>query len=562
MDILSKVKEWKTHRKSQKHTTQTANDPADDTNSEKSKSKTVTIIDSLTLALELAQQVADVAEAAPFVGPAAKLLSNLLGSYKEMKSANDKRDVLATHIADLAGDMSATVLHMKAINYSDLLGATEFVDEYDEKGKLVRWAARNQLGDEMDNLNQELNAFGDRFRTHRLVDLTINQSVNTATMIRILDNMTQIHDAIAEQNLEAMKQKLENWLLNPPDMKQKHSDSEKLRTKGTGLWLLEGDEFINWQDNAGFLWLEGPCAGKSVLSSAVIQHLFSENKKLFQARIMAPRPAVAFFYFDFRNPDRQSTEIALRRVVLQLSAQSPEKYETLNEEYELSEGQTLPNFEELLVILEKILRELGRTYIILDGLDECDDYEQVTELVSRLRDWTKPPLHLFIAAQPRSIFTEQFQGVKPLHFDAAQEDIQRFVTNELKNNYKLKIWRPHAARVIDQVTRKSKGMFRLAAMLLIELSKCKFVDKLDKTLKDLPDKLFAVYDRFFERIPKEDWVYVDVVLRWIMFSFQPLTLELLSDAIAFDFPAQQNTTPICPIDGRITVPRLLTGWKG
>jgi hypothetical protein len=42
--------------------------------------------------------------------------------------------------------------------------ATEFVDEYDEKGKLVRWAARNQLGDEMDNLNQELNAFGDRFR--------------------------------------------------------------------------------------------------------------------------------------------------------------------------------------------------------------------------------------------------------------------------------------------------------------------------------------------------------------------------------------------------------------
>jgi hypothetical protein len=82
MDILSKVKEWKTHRKSQKHTTQTANDPVDGTNSEKSKSKTVTIIDSLTLALELAQQVADVTEAAPFVGPAAKLLSNLLGSYK------------------------------------------------------------------------------------------------------------------------------------------------------------------------------------------------------------------------------------------------------------------------------------------------------------------------------------------------------------------------------------------------------------------------------------------------------------------------------------------------
>jgi hypothetical protein len=45
-----------------------------------------------------------------------------LSLSQEMKSANDKRDVLATHIADLAGDMSATVLHMKAINCSDLAG--------------------------------------------------------------------------------------------------------------------------------------------------------------------------------------------------------------------------------------------------------------------------------------------------------------------------------------------------------------------------------------------------------------------------------------------------------
>ncbi|KAJ6474844.1 hypothetical protein C8R45DRAFT_935372 [Mycena sanguinolenta] len=208
MDLLLKVKEWKTYRKSQKHITQTTNDPADVTNSEKSRSKAATIIDNLSLALQLAQQVAYITEAAPFFGPAAKLLSNLLGSYNEMTSVNEKRDVLATHIADLTGDLTATVLQMKAINYLDLVGrlrgdldqyfalslrlitkATEFVDKYDDTGKFIHWAARNQFGDEMDQLNQELNTFGDRFRTNRLVDLTINQSLNTETMNQIRDTV-------------------------------------------------------------------------------------------------------------------------------------------------------------------------------------------------------------------------------------------------------------------------------------------------------------------------------------------------------------------------------------
>jgi hypothetical protein len=37
------------------------------------------------------------------------------------------------------------------------------VDEYDHKNQLVRIAARSQLGDEIDKLNQELDAFGARF---------------------------------------------------------------------------------------------------------------------------------------------------------------------------------------------------------------------------------------------------------------------------------------------------------------------------------------------------------------------------------------------------------------
>jgi hypothetical protein len=42
-------------------------------------------------------------------------------------------------------------------------------------------------------------------------------------------------------------------------MKQKQHETQKLRKEGTGTWFLKGTKFIEWQDNAGALWIQGPC---------------------------------------------------------------------------------------------------------------------------------------------------------------------------------------------------------------------------------------------------------------------------------------------------------------
>jgi hypothetical protein len=42
-------------------------------------------------------------------------------------------------------------------------------------------------------------------------------------------------------------------------MKQKQLDTQKLRQDGTGMWLLDGEIFIYWQDNPGVLWIQGTC---------------------------------------------------------------------------------------------------------------------------------------------------------------------------------------------------------------------------------------------------------------------------------------------------------------
>jgi hypothetical protein len=84
--------------------------------------------------------------------------------------------------------------------------------------------------------------------------------------------------------------------------------------------------------------------------------------------------------------------------------------------------------------------------------------------------------------------------------------------------------------------------FRLAACLLLELSRRRWgiETKLNEILDNLPSDLYGIYDRFLEGIDKEDFIYVEGVFRWIMFSLQSLSLVQLADAVAFDFSSPER----------------------
>ncbi|KAJ6465578.1 hypothetical protein DFH09DRAFT_1295347 [Mycena vulgaris] len=507
-------------------------------------------IDNLTVALGLVQQVANIVREVPFIAPAAALMAEILEVYKVAKATGDKRDVLLANIVELTRDLCGTILRMEATNHVDLIGrlkvdiegytallarASLFIKRYDTQGVVKHLAARNELGSEILALNRELDSFGARFRTNRLVDLALNQSVNTRTLDRV-------HDMVLEE-------KLEKWLACP-DMKQKQLETLELRHKGTGHWLLEGHKFIQWQDNPGSLWIWGPLISELV-----------DDKRGFKdlANSYSP-PVIAFFYFDFKDKQGQAVDSALRRIILQLSAQSPNPSKTLEEHYKLkSGGQTLPTYQELQKILEALLMELGHTYIILDALDECQEGDQrrLVDFISALRKWTQTPLHLLLTSQPRRVFAERLPGITYIELgsDLAQEDIRIFVESELQ---RLGPW---ASRAADRVVSKSNGMFRMAACLIVDISRCPWEDELDKTLDNFPDDLFGIYDRFLQGIRPEHILYAEAALRWLVFSRKPLALHELSDAIAFDFsdPTQYIYKPSRRERNAVMIPRWLEG---
>ncbi|KAJ7723733.1 hypothetical protein DFH07DRAFT_1067168 [Mycena maculata] len=492
------------------------------------------VIDNLALALDVTEKLASFAQTIPFIAPAAGFLSQILKTYKEVKDASDKRDALLDRVTSITQDLCGTILRMEATNHLDMIGrlkpdietytrlleeASKFVAQYDGLGGIRSGIGRNQFGDKFNEFQQELDVFGARFRAN----LAMQQST-------IKETLDKVHDMTVEK-------KLEEWLRSPPDMRQKQHETQKLRKEGTCRWFLEGSAFIEWQDNAGSLWIQGASGtGKSVLSSSVIQKLI-DDQQLFAD--LGKASAVAFFYFDFKAKDGNTVETALRRIVLQLSAQSPHPFRALDKQYNLSKGQALPNYQDLQRILKELLEQLGRVYIILDALDECPDTElaQLITLLTMLREWTGSPLHLFFTSQTRASFTDAFTDIPCvfLESDVTQPDVELFIASELRENLKMKTWASRADEIIHRVLHKSSGMFRLAACLLLELSRCKRQNELNKMLENLPGDLFGIHDRFLEIVRPEDLVYVTGVLRWLIFSAQHLDLAEVADAVAFDF---------------------------
>ncbi|KAJ7830975.1 ankyrin repeat-containing domain protein [Mycena leptocephala] len=215
--------------------------------------------------------------------------------------------------------------------------------------------------------------------------------------------------------------------------------------------------------------------------STVIEELFMRRGN---------NTAIAYFYFDFSDDSKQNMEIALCRLVLQLSR---------------PDGS---DWAELLDLLQKLLQQLGRTYLILDALDECGNYDIIATFVQK----------------------------------------SLLGRSTLASSKMLKAWESKSATIISRIIQKSNGMFRLAYCLLQELERCKKPAELDATLDALPNTLHDTYARWLgpEMLPAQYLPDVKKLLHWMIYSARPLTVAELEDTIAFDFsnPARYIFDPV------------------
>ncbi|KAG4279932.1 hypothetical protein FPRO06_11265 [Fusarium proliferatum] len=144
------------------------------------------------------------------------------------------------------------------------------------------------------------------------------------------------------------------------------------RADGTCKWIFERQEFKDWRDAKGnsVLWYNAlPGSGKSVLASAVINHLREQ-----------PESEVVYFFYTFKSASTRQETCGLRSIALQLLSKLDEasRLSRLTAQYDtaINEGRLeLSNndSDEVVKLLATLLthERFAQLYVVLDGLDEC-----------------------------------------------------------------------------------------------------------------------------------------------------------------------------------------------
>ncbi len=183
-----------------------------------------------------------------------------------------------------------------------------------------------------------------------------------------------------------------------------------------------------------------------------------------------------YFYFDFRDQDKQHRRNLLPSLLLQLSVQSPPCCDILSCLYSAHDnGEQKPSDSVMIRCLKDMLTitNLQPVYIILDALDECPNWpgipsprEQVLALVKELVELHLPYLHICVTSRPefdiRATLTPLAHHRVSLHDESGQKkDIVDYVNSVVYSDSEtmMKRWREDEKKmVIETLSEKADGM--------------------------------------------------------------------------------------------------------
>jgi hypothetical protein len=188
----------------------------------------------------------------------------------------------------------------------------------------------------------------------------------------------------------------------------------------------------------------------------------------------AGRASVAYFYFDFRDVDKQRLSNLLPSLLVQLSARDDTCCDKLSQLYsEHDRGVQKPSDRAMAECLKQMVALEGQapTYIILDAIDECpvtssipSPREEVLELVEDLVGLHLPNLHICVTSRPEpdiQIVLERLtERPVSLHDESGQmEDIANYVSSSVHSDRRMGRWRDEDKElVIKTLSERAEGM--------------------------------------------------------------------------------------------------------
>ena len=208
-----------------------------------------------------------------------------------------------------------------------------------------------------------------------------------------------------------------------------------------------------------------------------MSHFSSTIVQDIEALCDAGEASMAYFYFDFRNANKQTLHDLVPSLLTQLSAGSSLRCDILSRLYSVhDDGRKEPSD----IVLTKCLKDMLTLpdqlpiYLIMDALDESPNTsgipsarERVLQLLKELVDLRLPSLHICVTSRPEA---DTQKGIVPLtslrvslHDQSGQkEDIADYVRSVVYSNSEaiIRRWKiEDKDLVIEVLSERADGMY-------------------------------------------------------------------------------------------------------
>ena len=203
-----------------------------------------------------------------------------------------------------------------------------------------------------------------------------------------------------------------------------------------------------------------------MISSSIIKNIKSECE--------TGLASVAYYYFDYKDKDKQGVRGLLSSLLTQLCARSQRSYDILQGLYGIhQDGLQQPSEGDLIQALKNVLElpRHGRVYIVMDAMDEIPNThglptprEDVLQLIKELVDLRHPDIRICITSRPevdiRTVLEPLASQATSLHDEGGQRsDIIDFIKWFVRGDRSMRRWREEDKQlVIDSLSRKANGM--------------------------------------------------------------------------------------------------------
>ena len=183
---------------------------------------------------------------------------------------------------------------------------------------------------------------------------------------------------------------------------------------------------------------------------------------------------MAYYYFDFRDTDKQNCRNLIFSLLYQLSARSDLCCYILHRLYlTYDNGAYKPTYDVLIQCLMETLTLSNDhpTYIIMDALDECPNTfgipshrEMVLNLIKGLVGLSFRHLHICVTSRPeidiRTVIEPLTTHRVSLHDETGQKkDIIEYVSAVVRSDEKMRRWRREDQKlVVETLSEKADGM--------------------------------------------------------------------------------------------------------